>query len=275
MRDEPPRGYATARPRPSIDGTMDTLRPEWMFRDGSPLTGAGVSIAVIDSGWHRAVIDARVLPGASVTEDPVAGLVWGDDDSDRLMHGTHCAQLALRIAPEARIVPLRVFDTVLETSPSLIEAAIDRAVAAGIRVINLSLGAHRECALHGLYRACEQARDANVIVVAATSTDGRMFPAAFDNVLSVGSGWFATPFQHTYTPDTLVECVASGRMHAGSGNEDAATEAGPPSFAAPRVAGMVALLLERWPTLDLDGVRIKLTEFTHRAASATCRASAS
>lgn len=266
MRDLLPSADVTARLRSSVNGTVNAQRPAWMSHDGSPLTGAGISIAVIDSGWNRAIADSRVLPGASVMEDPVTGIEWSDDDSDRLMHGTRCAQLALHIAPDARIVPLRVFDADLETSPALIEAALDRAVGAGIRVINLSLGARREHAMHGLYRACEQARDASAIVVAATSTDGRMFPAAFDNVLSVGSGCFATPFQHTYVPDTLVECVASGRVRTGSGDVRSPQQAGAPSFAAPRIAGMVALLLERWPTLDLDGVRAKLDEFAYHAA---------
>lgn len=246
-------------------GNVGAQRPAWMFQDGSSLTGAGVSIAVVDSGWDRGIADAHVLPGAGVSEDPESGFTWSDDDSDRLMHGTRCAQLALQIAPDARVVPLRVFDAELETSPSLIEAALDRAVMMGIRVINLSLGARREHAMGGLYRACEQARNANAIVVAATSTDGRMFPAAFDNVLSVGSGWFATPFQHTYATDTLVECIASGRTHSGSANVNSPREAGPPSFAAPRVAGMVALLRQRWPSLDLEGVRAKLGEFAHHA----------
>jgi hypothetical protein len=251
-----------------VDRPLAMSRPPWMMGDGRALSGTDTSVAVIDSGWDRALADARVLPGGSITHDPVAGLVWQTDDSDRLAHGTHCAQLLLQLAPDARVVPLRVFDADLETSPSRIEAAIDRAIAMRVHVINLSLGTRDADAMPQLYRACERARAARIIVVAATSAHGVTYPAAFDNVLSVGSGWFATPFEHTYAAGELVECLASGRAHAGN---DHAAHAGPPSFAAPRIAGMVALLLQQWPALDLDGVRAKLGEYSTSVDSAASR----
>ena len=255
---------ATAR-SPSIP-----VRPEWMTHRGRPLTGQGVHVAVVDSGWFSARTDPRVLPGVALDHGDhgdhgdrrVIRTTLGTED--RLGHGTRYIQHVLQLAREARVYPVRVFEGGLSTSASIIAAAIDWAVDRGIRVVNLSLGTRETHDALLLYGATARAREAGTIVVAAAAPDGGNYPAAFDTALSVGSAWLPSPFEHRCRPDELVECVASGRFH-GPGPEDprlAGRDGGPPSFAAPRVAGIDALLLERSPGLDLDGVRRELAQLT-------------
>jgi subtilisin family serine protease len=62
------------------------------------------------------------------------------DDADRLGHGTACINTLLAIAPACEVVPIRVFESTLETAPTELIRAIDWAVNSGSHVINLSLG---------------------------------------------------------------------------------------------------------------------------------------
>jgi subtilisin family serine protease len=235
-------------------------RPAWMQPAGIPLTGKGVLVAVIDSGWNEVLDDDRVLPGAGLVSAEAGG-TWASDVADTHLHGSRCTRSVLHVAPGARVIPFKIFNDKLETTPGIVTMAVERALAAGVRVINLSVGARAEHASPPLYEACQRARDAGVIVVAATRKETPIVPAAFDNVLSVASRWFPTPFHHQYDGSGFVECFASGRTHDPT-DEATRRNSGSPSYAAPRVTGMVALLLERWPALDLDSVRAKLAQYS-------------
>ena len=145
----------------------------WVRGELGGATGAGIRVAVIDSGYDRALNDSRVLPGVSfVDPDDDFALARNDDDGDVLGHGTACADLVLRVAPDARVIPVRVFGRVLETSPGTLQAAMHWAIDAGAHVINVSLGTKLESALVPLYAACERAMRAGIIVVAADDNAG-------------------------------------------------------------------------------------------------------
>jgi hypothetical protein len=98
-----------------------------------------IRVAVIDSGVHPAHphIDAgRLLPGVSVGRDGSIGL----DTRDRLGHGTAVIAAIQEKAPTAWIVPVRVFEERLATTATALVAAIDWCAAAGVDLVNLSLG---------------------------------------------------------------------------------------------------------------------------------------
>lgn len=237
--------------------------PEWVREALGGATGRGIRVAVIDSGWDRTIDDPRVLPGVSfVDPDDDFALGQNDDDHDVLGHGTACVDLVLRVAPDARVVPVRVFGKQLETSPGTIHAALLWAVEAGVRVINVSLGTRLEYALHPLYAACEKARRAGIIVVAAGhNANDWSYPAIFENVIGVSAGRFASPYEFRYRAEDAMECE-------GWGVEQEVTWIGGErlvkhgtSFAAPNVAGIVALILEAHPGATLEEVRETLSRF--------------
>ncbi|HEX8391771.1 MAG TPA: S8 family serine peptidase [Longimicrobium sp.] len=228
-------------------------------------TGAGIRVAVIDSGYDRALADPRVLPGISFV-DPADdfAMARNDDDGDVLGHGTACVDLVLRVAPDARVIPVRVFGRVLETSPGTLQAAMLWAMEAGAQVINVSLGTRLESALVPLYAACEKARRAGIIVVAADdNAGGASYPAIFENVIGVCAGRFASPFEFRFhTGDEMkVEIEAWGVAQPVTwiGGERVVKHG--TSFAAPNVAGIVALILERHPGATLEEVREMLAAF--------------
>src|SRR5215207_2475579 len=78
------------------------LPPSWVTDTPGWPTGRGVRVGIVNSGFDRALRDQRVLPGVSFVDprDDFA-LLQSADDGDRLGSGTGCADLVLRIAPEA------------------------------------------------------------------------------------------------------------------------------------------------------------------------------
>jgi subtilisin len=224
--------------------------------DAGPLedaTGRGVRVAVVDSGWDRGWADPRVLAGLCLLSG--ADAAPGEVDGDGIGHGTACADLLLRVAPEAEILPVRVFGDRLTTSPAVLAAAIRRAVDAGAAVLSLSLGTRGTAGVRTLYAACEYARRRGAVVVAANARHGFSSPAIFENTLGVGLLRGNNAFRLEYRAGDAVECLANG-VHSGvrwlHGERRLVQGT---SFAAPVVAGLVARLRERDPAAGLDDVR--------------------
>jgi subtilisin family serine protease len=119
------------------------------------------------------------------------------NDVDLVGHGTHVAgiiaaqsnnQIGISgIAPDAKILPIRILDSRGDGSESDLAQAIRYAVDQGVRVINLSLGGATQTG--GLQLALEYAAQNDVLVVAAAGnggpTAGTTYPAGNDLTLAV------------------------------------------------------------------------------------------
>jgi len=244
--------------------------PAWVAGELGRPTGRGLTVAVIDSGWDRACDDPRVLPGIGLVDpaDDLA-LLRTDDDHDRVGHGTACTHQILRIAPDARVIPVRVFGGQLETSPGTLQAGILYAIERGVNVVNLSLGTTLEGTLHSLYAACEKARRQGIIVVAAghNSRDWS-YPAIFENVIGVSAAKFESAYEYRYLPDEAHECQAWGveQPVVWLGGEEQVKHG--TSFAAPNITGIVCLLLERHPGASLEEIRELLAKYAMETVAA-------
>lgn len=235
-------------------------RPRWVDEELGSATGRGVRVAVVDSGWDRSLRapGLHVPPGiAFVPAEGRCTVRATDDDDDRIGHGTACITTVARVAPDAAVHPIRVFGDTLETSVPVLREAILWAADQEFDVINLSLWTPLPDALVPLYAACEAARVRGSIVVAAAPPEAeRAYPSVFDNVLSVGVGPYGDPFAYEYQGDAAVECLAACGDHGSvlwlGGDRIRASGS---SFAAPNIAGVVALLRERYPSAPLDRVR--------------------
>lgn len=157
------------------------------MRDAAP---DPVRVAIIDSGVHpdHPHIDAaRLLPGIAIAGD---GAITDAGSLDMLGHGTAVAAAIQGHAPDALCLPIRVFHDSLRTTARALVTAIDRAVAARIDLINLSLGtvnpAHRDL----FAAAVDRAVAAGVLIVAARATEGTpCYPGSLDKVLGVSLDW--------------------------------------------------------------------------------------
>ncbi len=188
----------------SIDVSNDTYRSrQWaLTRMGAETawktsTGRGVVVAVIDTGVKAVHVDltGRVLAG----RDFVAP---GTSASDANGHGTHVAGIIAAIAnnrrgiaglaPNTRILPVRVLDKTGVGDTANVAKGIVWAVDRGAKVINLSLSSTSPDT--ATRAAVAYAIAKNVVVVAAAGNSGcgllgspTAYPAAYDGVLGVGA----------------------------------------------------------------------------------------
>jgi len=221
--------------------------------------GRKVMVGVVDSGWDSGVQDPRVLPGRGILEEDRGST------EDLAGHGTLCALRVLQVAPEARVVPVKVFPSRMETSVPRLCEGIRVACDLGAKVVNLSLATRLPEAIRPLFEVCEEARINGVVIVAAAHNQGvPAVPAYLEPVLSVEEGYQTDLLDFSYNPDGPIECTAAGaRVPVTATNGWSKHRAGS-SIAASTMSGIVARLLEGYPT-DLDGVRAMLDEICLRA----------
>jgi subtilisin family serine protease len=208
----------------TIDGTKKALEPSAQAAqvlihsdqvNAQGITGVGQTVAMIDTGvdYNVAALGGAAFPNAKV----IGGTDTADNDNDPLDcegHGTSVAAIAAGptgVAPDAKIVAIKVFRSKDATSSSCdvsaddsdILAGIDWAIAnraaMGIGVINISLGGAFEDTLdHGYCdadlpsyaSAFDSAVAMGIVVVVAAGNDGTSntlaAPACVSSAVSVG-----------------------------------------------------------------------------------------
>jgi type VII secretion-associated serine protease mycosin len=290
---------ADAECRPVQGHQMITERP-WHVRANQPdriwplATGAGITVAVVDSG-----VDAG-HPQLSGRVDAGRDFLYGSGtaNNDCVGHGTAVAGIIaarpaggigfVGLAPGARILPVRVSEQpTLDTGqgrgsvdPGGFAAAIRYAVDSGARVMNLSV--YLSADDPRIRDAVRYARARDVVVVAAAGNlhsaagnlssaadqpDPVLYPAGYDGVIGVGAvdnagvRWARSqvgPDVDLVAPGVSVT-VPANRSH------DYWTAEGT-SFAAPHVAAAAALVRSRWPRMTADEVTARLLATADPAA---------
>lgn len=149
-------------------------------------------IAVIDSGVHPThphIIAAQLLPGLSVLADGT--VLTGEDDAlDRLGHGTAVTAAIQEQAPDAAILPIRVFRDGLRASARALAGAIRCAIEANVDLINLSLGTTNPAHGDVFAALADEAASAGALIIAAREADGAAcWPGCLPQVLGVGLDW--------------------------------------------------------------------------------------
>src|SRR5437763_8096714 len=130
-----------------FDQLIALLHPDRLLRDPRA-TGAGVRVAVLDSGVERAALEAK-FAAQGVTIHPIEGGIFGPDRPEPLPytghqsapHGTTVADIILTLAPRVRLFSADVFGPQggceVETVIQALRWAIDEWKCT---VVNLSLG---------------------------------------------------------------------------------------------------------------------------------------
>jgi Subtilase family len=241
---------------PRIQGGNATCaRPEQRpktlpLRTTRPKDGAGVTIAVLDTGLFK----HPWLAAPQVSRAGSADDTW-DLDHDgfgdaEAGHGTFVSGLIRQVAPGAHIVDAKVLDSHGVGDDFTVAQAIEQLPAA-VTILNLSLGGYTDqdsapLAIAGALRAI-RGRGGAIVAAAGNSGKPRPFwPAAFKQVVGVGAvdfdGAWSRPEWSNY--GYWVDAVARG-VNVGSAYAlDATTK-----FLAPP-ARMTKLTFDGWARWD-------------------------
>jgi type VII secretion-associated serine protease mycosin len=222
------------------------------------------TIAVLDTGVDAGHPDlaGHLLPGYNLFN---TALPPNDGDG----HGTAAAGIIAAgtgngvgiagVAWDAKIRPVKVLDDNGNGSDGKLVMGINWAVKVGARVINMSLGSEQPSSV--LQDAIQNAVAKGVLVVAAAGDTGTaefpQYPAAYPEVLSVGAtdgNGVLTSFSST---GPTIDIAAPGfgitstapRALTPAGSSPYFIELAGTSFAAPIVAGVAALVRNKWPSL--------------------------
>jgi serine protease len=224
--------------------------------------GKGVTVAVLDTGV--APLDdfdkARILPGRS--------FVPGGKRSDAIDdhgHGTHVAGTIAEstgngvggagMAPQARILPLKVLGADGSGTSAGIADAIRYAADHGAQVLNLSLGGGARS--EAMARAVAYARRKGCLVVCAAGNEGARrvsFPAAYPGAMAVsavGPQGSIAPYS-SFGPEVAIAAPGGDKSQGEESGvlQQTIDESGGAAYrwfqgtsmAAPHVAGAAALV---------------------------------
>jgi subtilisin family serine protease len=226
-------------------------------------TGRDVLIAIIDSGVDarhpdlrgrvsvtRNLVDSRKAPRGEIHGTAIAGIIGSAVNNHEGIIG---------VAPDVRIAALRACWPVTAGSPTAqcssfsLAQALEVALGLEAHVVNLSLAGPADPLLS---RLLDQVLSRGSIVVTAEPHDPKTasrFPSSHPRVIVAHSSLETTAQQSPYrlgAPATEVLTTTPDASYAFlSGN----------SLAAAHTTGVVALLMEREPTLDVERITALLS----------------
>ena len=214
-----------------------------------PILEQSAQIVVLGQG-ELLMLDASIAP--VLDADAIAALE-GVALPPYFGHGTMVAGLVRLTAPQARIMPLRVFDSVGSAHVFDIIRAIYYAVDHGADVINMSFSVSEPSI--ELRRAVQYARSQGVVCVASAGNGGeqtQVFPAAWPSSVGVA----ATDLEDGLSEfsnygSALVELAAPGSGVISTYPGGAYGAGWGTSFSAPLVAGAAALIRHLHPGGDI------------------------
>ncbi|MBD3162205.1 MAG: S8 family serine peptidase [Candidatus Eisenbacteria bacterium] len=230
--------------------------------------GDGVLVAVIDTGVsadHPALAGVVAPGGYDFVDDdpdPTDEADGVDNDGDGQVdegagHGTMIAGIVRLVAPNARILPIRVLDDEGLGRTFNVAKGIRHAVEQGAQIINLSLGLrhHAMVLRHEILRAEDRA----VMMTSAAGNDGvenpQFFPASENQVLSIAALDSCDVKAEFSNWHQEVEISAPGvGVRAPYHDGEYAIGAGT-SFSTAFVSGQCALILSLHPGLPPEDIR--------------------
>ncbi|WP_456270917.1 S8 family peptidase [Bacillus sp. AK031] len=216
----------------------------WDYTRGS----SGQEIAILDTGvdYNHPDLDGKTLRGYDFVDNDYYPM-------DLNGHGTHVAGTAAAetsngagiagMAPNTKILAVRVLDASGNGSLTDIADGIRYAADAGAEVINLSLGC--DCSTTTLQNAVNYAWNKGSVVVAAAGNDGvstTFEPASYSNVIAVGAVDSRDRRASFSNYGSWVDVTAPGVDIAATVPNNGYAYMSGTSMASPHVAGLAGLL---------------------------------
>jgi subtilisin len=223
------------------------------------LTGKGVSVAIIDSGIdvEHPDLHGKIKESVEAQRDNKRIVFEPSETGDSAGHGTACAGIIAKIAPDAQLHSVKVLGAGGIGDGQTFLAGLEYSIKKRYRVINLSLGTTKPQFFAPLHDLLDRAYQAGCIVVAAANNLPQpSFPSVFSSsLISVIKSAETDPYNFGFHYGEIIELTAPGvnvrTPWLGKGYRNLTGN----SFACPHIAGIIALLLEAYP--DLTPFQVK------------------
>ena len=227
--------------------------------------GEGVVVAVIDTGID---IDHPDLKDNILSYHSMIGGNGNDDQG----HGTHCAGLiaaaqnnigGVGVAPKAKLVSIKVLNSSGSGTTADIIRGVKLATEKKVDVISMSLGGI--CYSTPYQNAINAAVNKGIVVIAAAGnegTDQKSYPAAYNNVISVGAVGSNRTFTNFSNYGSWVDIAAPGKDIYSTTNDGAYGNKSGTSMACPIVAGVAALVIGNDTKLRDTNTKATVTKVT-------------
>jgi len=233
-------------------GAMEAqITPDWAWGGSG---GAGVKVAVIDSGIDAShPLVGGPVSGFVLIRDSPDGLIYNTEPhSDAYGHGTACAGIIRRAAPDCELYSVRVLGPGLSGKGAVFAAGLRWAIENGMHVCSMSLGTTKKDFFGILHEMADEAYFRDIMLVtAANNMPIPSFPSVYSSVISVGSHAIDDPFLFYYNPHPPVEFGAHGVDVRVAWQDGATITATGNSYAAPHIAGVITRILGKHPGLTV------------------------
>jgi len=244
---------------------VDRIDAELVHASPTLITGAGIDIAVIDTGidYNHPDLDGNYQGGIDFVNDD-------SDPMDDRGHGTHVAGTigaedndfgVVGVAPDANLYGVKVLSSTGSGYTSDVIAGVQWARTNNMHIITMSLGS--DTYSQAFKDAVDAAYADGILIVAAAGNDGNRpgkgdnvdYPGAYDSVIAVA----ATDSKDKRAPwsstGPKVELSAPGVSILSTYPDNSYATGSGTSMAAPHVTGVAALIMESDPSLSNVQVR--------------------
>lgn len=232
----------------SISTTYFQIDDGWKSR-----TGKGVSVAIIDSGIDENHPDlaGKVKESVEAQKDNKRIIFEATGAGDSAGHGTACAGIITRIAPDVEIHSIKVLGAGGLGDGQAFLAGLEYAIKQRCHIVNLSLGTTKPQFFAPLHDLLDRAYQAGCIVVAAANNLPQpSFPSVFSSsLISVSKSDESDPFNFGFKYGEIIELTAPGVNVRTAWLNNGYRNLTGNSFACPHIVGIIALLLDAYPNL--------------------------
>ena len=215
-------------------------------------TGAGVRVCVVDSGIEVAhPLVGRIDRAVAISVDADGEVAVEEDaEGDLCGHGTACAGVIRRLAPDCELHSVRVLGAGFTGSGPVLLEGLRWALEQSYDVISMSLSTTKSQFSGALHELADRAYfKRSLIVASAHNMPVESYPWRFAAVISVGSHDRPDPNVHYWNPDPPVEVFAHGVEVEVAWLGGTSVRATGNSFATPHISGLAALILAKHPGL--------------------------
>ncbi len=224
-------------------------------------TGRGVRIGILDSGVNPDLpeLEGSVKANFEVPQTgDTAKVVPATFAEDTIAHGTACASIIHKYAPDAELFSIQVIGKNHAASTPQLVAALEFAIDQQWDILNVSIG--NETLTTEIAALADRAFYQKSLMIAAKDNkpDKIGYPAACASVLAVDMDFFEDPFEFRYLENNPTEIEASGvyiDCPLPDGDRQSYTGS---SFACPHITAIAARLRQHFPGLSMTDLKIAL-----------------